>query len=73
MDKGTLIKVVAMIDARVNELYWNVLPEINNDSNALPWEYANISGAISELMDLSERLQIAIDIDVAAMESSTGE
>jgi hypothetical protein len=73
MDKGTLIKVVAMIDARVNELYWDTLPKISNDPDALPWEHANTSGAISELMDLSERLQIAIDIDVAAMESNTGE
>jgi len=72
MDTETLIKVVAMIDARVNKLYWDVLPKVSSDADALPWEYDNVSGAISELMDLSERLQIAIDADVASMETSMG-
>ena len=61
MDKGTLIDVVAMIDARIN-MYQKV--DANN-----PF----YKGAVVALSSLSEELQLGIDADVAAMESSTGE
>ncbi len=59
MDKETLIKVVAMIDARIARLL-----EIPSPSDMV---------RISELEALSEHIQKAIDADVAAMESTTGE
>jgi hypothetical protein len=59
MDKETLIKVVAMIDARIARLL-----EIPSPSDMV---------RISELEALSEHIQKAIDADVAAMESATGE
>ena len=61
MDKGTLIDVVAMIDARIN-MYQKV------DANDPFYK-----GAVVALSSLSEELQLGIDADVAAMESSTGE
>jgi hypothetical protein len=72
MDTGTLIKVVAMIDARINQIYYGVMPELADNPDTLPWEYENAAGALSELMDLSERLQNAIDADVSAMETGMG-
>jgi hypothetical protein len=59
MDKETLIKVVAMLDARIARL-----KEIPSPSDMV---------RISELQALSDHLQKAIDADVAAMESTTGE
>ena len=59
MDKETLIKVVAIIDARIARL-----KEIPSPSDMV---------RISELQALSDHLQKAIDADVAAMESTTGE
>ena len=59
MDTGTLIKVVAMINARIARLL-----EIPSPSDMV---------RISELEALSEHIQKAIDADVAAMESTTGE
>lgn len=61
MSTGTLIDVVAMIDARIN-MYQRA--DIND-----PF----YKGAIASLSSLSEELQHAIDADVAAMESNTGE
>lgn len=61
MDKGTLIDVIAMIDARIN-MYQKV------DANDPFYK-----GAVVALSSLSEELQLGIDADVAAMESSTGE
>ena len=59
MDTETLIKVVAMIDARIARLL-----EIPSPSDMV---------RISELEALSEHIQKAIDADVAAMENATGE
>jgi hypothetical protein len=59
MDTGTLIKVVAMINARIARLL-----EIPSPSDMV---------RISELEALAEHIQKAIDADVAAMESATGE
>jgi hypothetical protein len=59
MDTETLIKVVAMIDARIARL--------------LDIPSPNDMVRISELEALSEHIQKAIDADVAAMESNTGE
>jgi hypothetical protein len=61
MDKGTLINIVANIDARIN-MYQKA------DANDPFYK-----GAIASLSSLSEELQLAIDADVAAMESNTGE
>ena len=61
MDKGTLIDIVAQIDARIN-MYQRA------DANDPFYK-----GAIASLSSLSEELQLAIDADVAAMESNTGE
>jgi hypothetical protein len=58
MDTKTLIKVVAMIDARIARLL-----EIPSPSDMV---------RISELETLSEHIQKAIDADVAAMETSQG-
>jgi hypothetical protein len=58
MDTETLIKVVAMIDARIARLL-----EIPSPSDMV---------RISELEALSEHIQKAIDADVAAMETSQG-
>ena len=69
MNTGTLIDVVAMLDARINKLYYYDKPELANDSNALPWEHDELSGAILELMRFRDDLQLAIDADVARLES----
>lgn len=61
MTTGTLIDVVAMIDARIN-MYQRV------DANDPFYK-----GAIAALTSLSEELQGAIEADIAAMESNTGE
>ena len=75
MDKGTLIDVVAMIDARLSKEDLN-LDWANKDnpdfSDSMP-EYQFILGQRCELEDLKEYLQLAIDADIAAMESNTGE
>jgi hypothetical protein len=75
MDKGTLIDVVAMIDARIDKL--------NKDKKAIDasgysvlgkrLSLERLAGAIVALELLSHDLQNAIDADVASMESSTGE
>jgi hypothetical protein len=61
MDKGTLIDVVAMIDARIN-MYQKV------DANDPFYK-----GAVVALSSLSEELQLGIEAAIAAMESSTGD
>jgi hypothetical protein len=61
MDKETLINIVAQIDARIN-MYQKA------DANDPFYK-----GAITSLSSLSEELQMAIEADVAAMESNTGE
>ena len=59
MYNETLIKVVAIIDARIARL-----KEIPSPSDMV---------RISELQALSDHLQYAIHLDVAAMETTTGE
>jgi len=61
MSTGTLIDVVAMIDARIN-MYQKA------DANDPFYK-----GSIAALSSLSEELQMAIEADIATMESNTGE
>jgi hypothetical protein len=68
MDTKTLMDVVAMLDARINKMYYQDKPELANDDNALPWELDQLSGAILELMNFRDHLQIAIDADIASIE-----
>lgn len=68
MNTETLIKVVAMLDARIDKLYYKVMPEIFNDQDSLPWEYNKASGGVSALMEFRDELQKAIDAEVAAMD-----
>ena len=75
MKTETLMNVVAMIDARIDQL--------NKDKKAIDasgysvlskrLSLDRLAGAMSELELLSNHLQIRIDADIAAMESSTGE
>ena len=75
MDANTLIDVVAMIDARIDQL--------NKDKKAIDasgysvlskrLSLERLAGAMSELELLSNHLQVAIEADIAAMESNTGE
>jgi hypothetical protein len=61
MDTNTVINLVAMIDTRI-KMYQMA------DSND-PFYL----GAIAALKSLSNELQMAIEADIAAMESITGE
>jgi len=75
MDKETLIKVVAMIDARLSKEDLNLewAHDDNPDFHESMPEYNFILGQRFGLNELREYLQLAIDADVAAMESNTGE
>ena len=64
MDKETLIKVVAMLDATVVEkvgIIWD------NE-----WEDGYNQGYVDALKHLAITLESAIDADVASMETSMG-
>jgi hypothetical protein len=61
MKTNTLIDVVAMIDARIN---------MYQRADAYDPFY---NGAIVALRSLGDELQMAIEADIAAMESNTGE
>lgn len=75
MNTGTLIDVVAMIDARIDKL--------NKDKKAIDasgysvlskrLSLERLAGAMSELELLSNHLQKAIEAEVDAIESNTGE
>jgi hypothetical protein len=65
MDTGTLIKVVAMLEARIAEKAHIICDDV--------WEDGYNDGYIDALVHLTITLQSAIDADVAAMESATGE
>jgi hypothetical protein len=75
MDTETLIDVVAMIDARIDQL--------NKDKKAIDasgysvlskrLSLERLAGATVALELLSKHLQSAIEADIAAMESNTGE
>jgi hypothetical protein len=69
MDTSTLIDVVKMLDSRINKLYYQDKPELASNDNTLPWEHDELSGAILELMRFRDYLQLAIDADVASIES----
>ena len=62
MDTGTLIEVVAMIDARIEKLR-----ELRKSGQ---WVH---DAVIYEFTMLKEHLQNGIEADIAAMESNTGE
>ena len=64
MDKETLIKVVAMLDAKITE-------ELRTDLEEYDAVYNE--GYIDALREISYHFQSVIDADVAAMESKTGE
>jgi hypothetical protein len=63
METGTLIKVVAMLDARIAEL--QAAAEISSSS-------AFDMGRESAFEEIAYELQKAIDANVAAMETSQG-
>ena len=67
MDTETLIEVVAMIDARLDSL--NKYIENTNESTNQDYAHAQVF----ELQRLSKHLQVAIDADIASIESNTGE
>jgi hypothetical protein len=50
-------------------MYYKDMPEIANDTEALPWEHDNIRGAISELMDFRDHLQSYIESQVNQVEN----
>jgi len=62
MNTGTLIEVVAMIDARIEKLR-----ELRKSGQ---WVH---DAVIYEFTMLKEHLQKGIEADIAAMESNTGE
>ena len=64
MDKETLIKVVARIDAMIEYCDYNA------DNDFWLENYSN--GYKDSLKELSEHLQNSIDANVAAMETSQG-
>jgi hypothetical protein len=64
MDTGTLIKVVAIIDRKITQ-------ELRTDLEEYDAVYNE--GYIDALREISNYFQSAIDADVAAMESATGE
>jgi len=68
MDTGTLIKVVAMIDARIADLQetWD------NDDSLYGEDLAFIQAEMHGLRKLNKDLQKAIDTNVASMETSMG-
>lgn len=65
MNTDTLIKVVAMIDAMIVKEVGIILDD--------DYSCGHNQGYVDALRDISARLQDAIDADVAAMESTTGE
>lgn len=72
MDTGTLIKVVAMISARI-EVLENATDEYHINNWEKDEEYYILLAQSNILGNLKWDLQGAIDADVAAMESATGE
>jgi hypothetical protein len=72
MDTGTLIKVVAMISARI-EVLENATDEYHINNWVKDEEYYILLAQSNILGNLKWELQGAIDADVAAMESATGE
>jgi hypothetical protein len=75
MNTETLMNVVAMISTRLSKEDLNLdwANEDNPDfSHCMP-EYEFILGQRHGLEELMEYLQMAIEADIAAMESSTGE
>jgi hypothetical protein len=70
MDKGTLIKVVAMLDARIKDTQKVLEDTLDVMDHS---DYCYMKGYEFALLEVSNHLQKAIDADVAAMESSTGE
>ena len=69
MDTETVLKIISMLDNRIDKMYYKVMPEIDLDSVALPWEYDNMRGAISELMDFRDHLQSHIESQVNQVEN----
>ena len=65
MDTETLIKVVAMLNARIIEKAHIICDDV--------WEDGYNYGYIDALVHLANTLESAIDADVAAMENATGE
>jgi hypothetical protein len=69
MDTETVLKIISMLDNRIDKMYYKDMPEIANNSEALPWEHDNIRGAISELMDFRDHLQSHIESQVDQVEN----
>ena len=75
MDTKTLMDVVAMIDARIDRLNKDKKDIDASGYSVLSKRLSleRLAGAMSELELLSDHLQKAIEADIAAMESNTGE
>jgi hypothetical protein len=75
MNANTLINVVAMIDARLSKEDLNLewAHDDNPDFHESMPEYNFILGQRFGLNEIKEYLQLAIEADIAAMESNTGE
>jgi len=75
MDTGTLIKIVELINNRLTKEDLNI--EYANDDNPMFWDgdpmYNHVLGHRHGLNELSEYLQSAIEAEVDAIESNTGE
>ena len=71
MDKETLIKVVAMISARI-EVLENAMDKYHINNWVKDEEYYILFNQSNVLGNLKWDLQGAIDADVAAMETSQG-
>jgi hypothetical protein len=69
MDTETVLKIIAMLDNRINNMYYGVMPELADNSDILPWQYENMSGAISGLMDFRDHLQSYIESQVNQVEN----
>jgi hypothetical protein len=65
MDKETLIKVVAMLDARIAEKVGVIMDNDMDDERDNKWEDGYNLGYVDALKHLAITLESAIDADVA--------
>jgi RNA processing factor Prp31 len=69
MDTETVLKIIAMLDNRINNIYYGVMPELADNPDTLPWQYEKCAGAVSELMDFRDHLQSYIESQVNQVEN----
>jgi hypothetical protein len=70
MNTGTLIDIVAIIDARIDKLDKDKQAIDASGYSVLSKKliFERIAGATNELQRLSDHLQVAIDADIASIE-----